>query len=206
MTRWDVPLCRSKCFEIILGVLMASIPVTERALLIRTDFSDDASWESACREAAEPSAIMKLGFDFIKMANAHLLQDDETDDDSEDSTENLTVEVLSETDFAGLETQELLQLLPDEYPHTYLFVFDKETASSAEKPILVVDLSHERGRSFRALPATVQDIDSNLSIANMDWRTSRVRSMTVESLEGFLGWMVSLCHSAKGQHYSGARG
>ena len=36
-------------------------------------------------------------------------------------------------------------------------------------PILVVDLRRERGRGFRAIPSTIQSIENNLSIANMDF-------------------------------------
>jgi hypothetical protein len=34
---------------------------------------------------------------------------------------------------------------------------------------LVVDLYSDRGRKFRAVPSQVNGIQSNLSIANMDW-------------------------------------
>ncbi len=38
--------------------------------------------------------------------------------------------------------------------------------AQSEHPVLAID---EQGRSFRALPETVQAIDNNLSIANMDF-------------------------------------
>jgi hypothetical protein len=36
-------------------------------------------------------------------------------------------------------------------------------------PILVMDLHHERGRTFRAIPSQIQGIENNLSIENMDF-------------------------------------
>ena len=44
------------------------------------------------------------------------------------------------------------------------------TISRLDSPILVIDLYTEVGREFRALPRTIQAIENNLSIANMDFR------------------------------------
>lgn len=38
-----------------------------------------------------------------------------------------------------------------------------------ESPILVVDLSHEPGRTFRVIPGEIWGVENNLSIANMDF-------------------------------------
>jgi hypothetical protein len=48
-------------------------------------------------------------------------------------------------------------------------IVDDATVRWPEHPILVVDLWHEPGRGFRAVPAAVQSIENNLSIANMDF-------------------------------------
>ncbi|KUN59541.1 DUF6924 domain-containing protein [Streptomyces griseorubiginosus] len=82
--------------------------------------------------------------------------------------------------FADLTVTELLESGPDRATHSLLLVIDETTTHSPEHPILVVDLGSEpdpandwpgkrAGRSFRALPHTIQEIENNLSIANMDW-------------------------------------
>jgi hypothetical protein len=82
---------------------MKPLPQSQAALVIRTDFSDDAAW------AAIGAAIL------------------------------------------------------------FLMIVDDVTVRSPEHPILVVDLWREPGRGFRAVPAAVQSIENNLSIANMDF-------------------------------------
>ena len=39
--------------------------------------------------------------------------------------------------------------------------------SSPDHPLLVVDLSKERGRQFRAVAVEISSLDNNLSIGNM---------------------------------------
>lgn len=39
----------------------------------------------------------------------------------------------------------------------------------SQHPLLVIDLYEEPGRFFRAVPSTIQAIQNNLSIANMDF-------------------------------------
>jgi hypothetical protein len=39
----------------------------------------------------------------------------------------------------------------------------------SEHPVLIVDLFERSGREFRAIPSTVQSIENNLSLANMDF-------------------------------------
>ncbi|GAB4214988.1 MAG: hypothetical protein OHK0012_14070 [Synechococcales cyanobacterium] len=43
------------------------------------------------------------------------------------------------------------------------------TLSNPEQPILVVDLIHEPGRTFRVIPGEIWAVENNLSIANMDF-------------------------------------
>jgi hypothetical protein len=59
--------------------------------------------------------------------------------------------------------------VPAGYRLSFVFVVDRETVGNPEFPILVVDLHHQRGRGFRAIPSTIQSIENNLSIANMDF-------------------------------------
>ncbi len=48
-------------------------------------------------------------------------------------------------------------------------VADSVAISPPDYPLLVIDLSEERGRQFRAMAREVCSIDNNLSIANMDF-------------------------------------
>ena len=142
---------------------MASIPITERALLIRTNFDNESAWQSVTSSVSRPSQEMLGAIDILKMANAHL-------DDSEDlDLSSLSVEMLNDAQYRGMNTEQLLDCLPADYPHAYLFVFDEHSAYDSEQSLLVVDLFHQRGRTFRTIPEEIQSIDSNLSIANMDW-------------------------------------
>jgi len=59
--------------------------------------------------------------------------------------------------------------VPEEFQHGFLMVVDADTLRLPEYPILVIALRRERGRSFRAIPSEIQDIENNLSIANMDF-------------------------------------
>jgi len=143
---------------------MESIPLSEHAPFIRTDFSDDSIWKSVCDEVRKPNRELQEAFDFMLAANAHLGRD----------TEDLAgciayVDILDSPQFANISLEQLLQLVPGDFPHTFLFIFDDLTASHVDHPVLVVDLYHEHGRTFRALPNQIQGIENNLSIANMDW-------------------------------------
>jgi hypothetical protein len=121
---------------------MKQLPETEDALVLRTDFSDDGVWEAVCQEIHRP--VEPFGF----MAN---------------------VDCVSDLAFSGLDKEQLLARVPAGYRHTYFFVTDATTVSHGEHPLLVIDLSSRPSRDFRAAPWTVQGIEDNLSIANMDF-------------------------------------
>ncbi len=143
---------------------MESIPHREQVPFIRTDFSNDAVWKSVCDEVRQPNAELQEAFDMMMAMNAHLSPD--TDDAAGCIA---LVDILDSQQFANLGLEQLLHLVPPDFPHMFLFVFDDLTASHADPPILVVDLYQERGRSFRSTPDQIQAIENNLSISNMDW-------------------------------------
>jgi hypothetical protein len=121
---------------------MKLLPQSQAALVIRTDFSDHQAWE------AIGAAILQLteeGF-------------------------GAQVEFVDDAAYRGVTKEQLLDLVPDgdERPF-FLMIVDEVTVRSPEHPVLVVDLWHESGREFRAVPAAVQSIENNLSIANMDF-------------------------------------
>ena len=109
--------------------------------MLRTDFADEACWRSV---RAEVLAETVDGF-------------------------RAYVDVIEDPAFDGLGTDEVLAAVGDDYRWGYLVVGDRVTMREAEHPFLVLDLLHERGRSFRALPREIQSIENNLSIANMDF-------------------------------------
>ena len=109
--------------------------------MLRTDFSDEACWRSIC---AEVLAETTDGF-------------------------RAYVDVVEDRALDGFRTDDVLATVGDDYRWGYLVVGDRLTMTQAEHPFLVLDLLHEHGRSFRALPREIQAIENNLSIANMDF-------------------------------------
>lgn len=119
---------------------MKNIPETENSLVLRTDFSDDAAWESLRTAIEKPVGQFRAYVDF-----------------------------LSDPAYAGLATADLLNLIPSGSNHTFIFVVDRRAISDPEHPLLVIDLFEERGRAFRVIPSEMWSIENNLSIANMDF-------------------------------------
>jgi hypothetical protein len=67
---------------------------------------------------------------------------------------------------------QLLALVDDEFPHSFLAVVDKTTLSDPEHPVLVIDLDEEEhlyGREFRSTPEGLFSVAVNLDLANMDF-------------------------------------
>ena len=117
-----------------------SIPVTEEALLIRTDFSDQAAWEKLLH-------IVRR-FKILSVFNMALLDDPANQ---------------------GATLEEILAALPLDYAHAHLAVADAHALSSPDFPVLVVDLYEHPGRSFRAQAEQLAIIDDNLAEANMEF-------------------------------------
>jgi hypothetical protein len=120
------------------------LPETVAALVVRTDFESEDTWKTICDLIRQP--VHDAGEDFFAY-----------------------VEFLDSDDFRDLAEPELLARVPGGYRHSFLFVVDTVAIQSPEFPILVIDLIHERGRTFRAIPSQIQGIENNLSIANMDF-------------------------------------
>lgn len=119
-------------------------PETDNAVVIRTDFEDQPAWE-AVRE--------------LVRAPVH----------DGDESFYAYVDFIDDVEYRNLSTQGLMAALPQDYKHSFLFVVDRDTLSSRDFPLLVVDLDQSRGRTFRAAPNQIQSIENNLSIANMDF-------------------------------------
>ena len=121
---------------------MKQIPNTENALILRTDFSDQVAWEEICEIIREPVG------DFHFLAYVDFLEDRE---------------------YANITKNQLLELIPLNYNHSFIIVADETAISGRDHPLLVIDLYERSGREFRAIPSQVQSIENNLSIANMDF-------------------------------------
>ena len=119
---------------------MKPIPETENALVLRTDFSDQAAWEAIRTAIQEPVGEYRA-----------------------------YVEFLDDPEYRDLTTDQLLELLPEGHNHTFLIVADRMATSHPDHPLLIVDLIDDPGRTFRAIPSQIQSIENNLSIANMDF-------------------------------------
>jgi hypothetical protein len=117
------------------------LPPIPGALVLRTDFSDDAAWDAVCAASA---AQTPEGF----MA---------------------ALSFVSDPAFAGM-TAEQAAALPSESYRTFLFLADHVTVTDPEMPLIAVDLHRERGRWFRVVPGRMAAVENNLSLANMDFR------------------------------------
>lgn len=118
---------------------MKSLPRSDQALVIRTDFSDDTAWNSIVTAIRQPAEGFYAYVDFV----------------DDPAFRELTVEQLV--------------ALRDDLSKSYTIVADAVTMSGADHPLLIVDLIEELGRTFRAVPSAIQSIENNLSIANMDF-------------------------------------
>ena len=114
------------------------IPTSENALLIRTDFSDQSAWQKL--KAAASAADEPFFFN---------------------------MEIVDDRANSGATVEQVMEALPEDYPHSFIVVADSAAVSQPDFPLIVVDLGEERGRLFRAVAAQVASIDNNLSIANM---------------------------------------
>ena len=121
---------------------MKQIPETENALVLRTDFSNQAAWETICRTIREP--VGDLNF-------------------------LVNVEFLDDIEYADISKDQLLELIPRNYNHSFIIVADNTVISHPDYPLLIIDLYERSGHEFRATPSQVQGIENNLSIANMDF-------------------------------------
>ena len=98
------------------------IPKTENALVIRTDFSDDAAWQAIRQAITQPVGEFQAYVDFL--------------DDRE---------------YDGMSIEKLLLLLPEDFEHSFICLVDHTTLSQPDRPIVCVDLFDEPGRRSRPL-------------------------------------------------------
>jgi hypothetical protein len=120
---------------------MKPVPHTVNALLLRTDFTDDAAWTALCEAVRQPS---------------------------EDGFQAL-LDCVDDPAYDGLTVEELVGLAAGS-DRSFAFLVDRTTLTDPERPVLVVDLSDEPGRTFRVIPREMWGVENNLSLANMDYK------------------------------------
>jgi hypothetical protein len=108
--------------------------------VLRTDFSDELAWADTWRAIESPSSGFKAYVEFV----------------SDREFENATVD-------------QLLEANGRSNYRNYMFVVDAATLTNPERPVLVIDLIDEPGRTFRVIPSEMWGVENNLSIANMDF-------------------------------------
>jgi hypothetical protein len=117
-----------------------SLPDTDVALVLRTDFSNAGAWlavRKAIREAMEDIDV--------------------------------PVQFVSDSSYSGLSPEQIFSLVAPESNRAFLFVADEDTLSRPGFPILVMDLHRDPVRTFRAIPPKLPSIHANLWLANMDF-------------------------------------
>lgn len=115
--------------------------------IVRTAFSDDDAWAAAWRDIAMPREYW----------------------DDDDLV--LRGTLVARPEFEGWSGEDLASLLSQTPEHDFVFVVDAVTLASPEHPVLVVevDAERERPRFFRAVPHVLLDVETQLSISNLDW-------------------------------------
>ena len=125
---------------------MQPLPSAVSPLVVRTDFTDPATWRAVRLAIVAP--VRDHGYEFY--AN---------------------VEFLDNQSYQGMTAAQLLDLARARYGHPFLVLADDLTMRSVDHPLLVIAAGGaEHGRAFRAVPTAIQGIENNLSIANMDFR------------------------------------
>jgi hypothetical protein len=123
---------------------MYRIPEMDNALVLRTDFSDDTSWETL------RTVLAQVHYD-IFLANLNYLSDPE---------------------LAGVKPEDIPLLIQPESGHTFMFLADEETFKHPDMPLLAVDL-FEKVTTFRVAAASVGCVENNLSLGNSDFEEFR---------------------------------
>jgi hypothetical protein len=121
-------------------VRASRLPDTNDALVLRTDFSDEAAWAETWKAIDSPASGFKAYVDFV-----------------------------SDRDFENATVEELVAANDPGNYRTYVFVVDGVTLTHPERPVLVIDLFEDIGRTFRVIPSEMWSVENNLSIANMDF-------------------------------------
>lgn len=76
------------------------------------------------------------------------------------------VDFVSDKNFEGLTAEQLASASQASY-RSFAFIADDIAILGTDHAILVVDLQHEPGRTFRVIPSEMWGVENNLSVSNM---------------------------------------
>jgi hypothetical protein len=120
----------------IADLLKDSLPFS---LLLRTDFADEAAWQTLCATLDEPNA----------------------DDYKAD------VYCLSDPAYDGLTVTQLVALACQRRERNFVLIADRTTFTTPEQLVLVVDLAKTPGRTLRVVARALASVECNLFHCNM---------------------------------------
>ena len=120
---------------------MATLPDTDRSLVLRTDFSDPSAWSELRRLMELPS---EDGF-------------------------RAQLSFVDDPDLRDLSLDQLMALVRGSMYRTFFFVADHRALADPEHAVLVVDTNEQSGRTFRVVPSEAWSVENNLSLSNMDF-------------------------------------
>lgn len=129
-------------------------------LVIRTDFSDQSTWQAVKTAIEGPD---ETGYVYPP-------------------------EFWDRRAYEGVSVKGILSRLPKAIEDPFVAVVDQTTITSAEMPILLVDLHKARdqyGRTFRVIPSELPSIEVNISLANMDFFEFANNADTDGTFRGF---------------------
>lgn len=137
----DTIITKSDIKETINMDTTLSLPNTTKSLVVRTDFSSDATWDQVCM------LISLSGIDYGFSAD---------------------VEYINQKEYENLQIE---QFYPrnENFNSWYIFVVDSLTMNHDDHPILCINLNQEENNTFRLVPKEMWTVDNNLAISNMDF-------------------------------------
>jgi hypothetical protein len=119
------------------------LPSGDAALLIRTEFNDDALWLAVVDAATRKNPD---GF-----------------------AANLAV--VDDAAWAGASAQDVFAAHAGDKVRVVAFIFDAAAALDKERrALLCVNLAGKKVRTLRVLPTEVWSVENNLTLGNMEWR------------------------------------
>jgi hypothetical protein len=140
---------------------VTELPPTHAPAVIRADFSAESVWVQLQEEIVRPTPE---GFE-------------------------AWVAFLEDSSLDGLDAEEIAARMPRTFPtdyiHPVVFVVDAVTVAAPEHPLLVISTHEQPDRPFRCVPAAVQAIQNNLSLANLDFADFASAAAPDEVFRGF---------------------
>jgi hypothetical protein len=120
---------------------MINIPDSEDPAVVRTFFDNNSDWKEISSKLIETN---EMGF-------------------------RAYVDFIDDKDYSNASIADIIRLTTTNYKYSFIFIADSITFKNSENSVLCIDLYDEIGRSFRVLPSELWGVQSNLSIANMDF-------------------------------------